>query len=101
LQAYPRLIADLQSEPENRGLVSFISDHLMSFTFLTNGDTHPNVGLDDEKPRRNLVQETSATPLLPRSVLQVHSPSEFQNYDVGSRIWGFDPNEGRLEGHHS
>jgi hypothetical protein len=78
---------------------------LVNFTFLTNGDTgdldsHPNVGLDDEKPRTNLVQET-ATPLLPRSVLQVHSPSEFHNYDVGSRIWGFDPNEGRLEGHHS
>jgi hypothetical protein len=102
LQAYPRLIADLETKPENRGLVSFISDHLVDFAFLTKStgelDSHPDAGLDDEKPRTNLVQE-AVTPLLPRSVLHVHSPSAFHNYDVGLRIWGLDPDEGRLQRH--
>lgn len=99
MQAYPRLITDLQTRPEDRGLVSFISDHLVDFAFLTKGTgdsdpDHADARLDNEKP--NLVQET-AIPLLPRTVVQVQSPS-FHNYDVGLRIWGFDPNDGRLEG---
>ena len=98
LQAYPRLVTDLQTKPENRGLVSFISDHLVDFSFLAKGvgdsDSDPDPGID-EPSKTNPVQET-AIPLIPRSVLQADSPS-FRNYDVGLRIWGFDPDEGRSE----
>jgi len=98
LQAYPRLISDLKTKPEDRGLVSFISDHLVDFTFLTGRTGNPDSD-PDENSGTNPVQET-AIPLLPRSVtLQAHSPGSFQNYDVGLRIWGFDPNERRMDGH--
>ncbi len=68
LQAYPRLVADLQTKPENRGLVSFISDYLVDFKFLAKGagnpDSDPDAGPDNEKPKTNLEQETA----IPRSV---------------------------------
>jgi len=34
LAGYPRLVSDLKVAPENRGLLSFISDHIVDFGFL-------------------------------------------------------------------
>jgi len=75
LQAYPHLVADLKMKPENRGLVTFISDHLVDFAFLakgaSNSDSDADAGLPNEKPITGLVQEP--TLLSPRSLQE--SPS--------------------------
>jgi len=34
LAGYPRLVSDLKVAPENRGLLAFISDHIVDFGFL-------------------------------------------------------------------
>ncbi len=47
LQGYPRLASDLQLAPENRGLVTFISDHIVDFEILTGATP----------PERNRVEE--------------------------------------------
>ena len=34
IAGYPRLVSDLKVAPENRGLLAFISDHIVDFEFL-------------------------------------------------------------------
>ncbi len=34
MAGYPRLVSDLKVAPENRGLLTFISDHIVDFGFL-------------------------------------------------------------------
>ncbi len=34
IAGYPRLVSDLKVAPENRGLLTFISDHIVDFGFL-------------------------------------------------------------------
>jgi hypothetical protein len=52
LQGYPRLASDLHLAPENRGLLTFMSDHIVDFGFLAG-----TVGTTPPPPEENRVEE--------------------------------------------
>jgi len=81
LQGYPRLASDLQLAPENRGLLTFMSDHIVDFGFLTG-----TVGTTP--PEKNRVEEADIEKDAHKSS-QMSVPSAEENRSQNAPM--FDP----------
>jgi hypothetical protein len=64
LEGYPRLVSDLKVTPENRGLLSFISDHIVDFGFLEQDEEEAVPNEKTEAPDYMSSASQGGTPLV-------------------------------------
>ena len=62
LKGYPRLESDLQLAPKDKGLLTFISDHIIDFEFLARDEGVTPADVQSEKANIESPSETSTPP---------------------------------------